>query len=929
MQAGPCAVSARGPWWHHAPSGLPEVHRARRDAKLRLPPCSPDACAPPRPVNNDKLCPQCGRTYGNDDRFCTVDGASLVSSGSGSLIGTVVADRFLVHEKLGEGGMGEVYLAEHVRIKRKVALKLMRPWMIGDPVALGRFHREAENASQISHPNVAQVYDFGETADKLVYLAMEFVDGESLSKVLERETRLHLARTAEVVRQIGEALNAAHAMGILHRDLKPDNVMVGRTRYGTDLIKLVDFGIARAMNRATQQFTSTGLIIGTPDYMSPEQLSGDALDERSDLYALALIAFRALTGTAAYPEGASGEAMIARMTSPPRRLAGAHPEILWPQSLQAAFDRALAADPVERYGDPMEFVAELDTAVSQLPLGEEEQAYLVALSQRMPTPARGGLALDSGSGIRTMTPATNTPPPMELPAPARTQPRTAMPSVPLAPAPETAVDPEAGDVAITASNVEAAPESEREEAGDTVGEGDAHLVTTSVTTPSGRARPRRPLMIVGLAAVALVAIVASTLTKNSGATDGPIAAKSSSDSVALALAVAESLRAHAADTAALIAPAIGTLPDSVLVPDVARATIALSSSAGSGSAVLVDRSGLAITAASLIPRDSIVSLYPAPNRLVRGTVVTIDRSSGVATLLVPMQHCARCKALQTAVANVEVGDTVVMVPPVRRGDGAPLRGAVSAQDARSITTSLPLRRSTGAPVVSARTGALLALSLGNRLSTTTMLRDEVVRAKAVRGRVANDSLFPTWPDAPMPTTRLGPQAISNTRVTIASYQLSDDDVTVLVMTPQVMKYRSQRSDFNPLSIQTPTRDPIALWTPWLVYIAERRAVVVLDAAGQSASFPFSSSSDRRSDVRAIRLYRGDTLVAPIESGRYPSVAGQSGSGPWSRIAVYSPFEFRSPAAYRLEVDDSKRTTKLDVKIGTLEAIRRDLDVILR
>jgi serine/threonine-protein kinase len=262
-------------------------------------------------VNNDKICPQCGRTYGNDDRFCTVDGASLVSSGSGSLIGTVVADRFLVHEKLGEGGMGEVYLAEHVRIKRKVALKLMRPWMIGDPVALGRFHREAENASQISHPNVAQVYDFGETTDKLVYLAMEFVDGESLSKVLEREGHLHIARTAEVVRQIGEALNAAHAMGILHRDLKPDNVMVGRTRYGTDLIKLVDFGIARAMNRTTQQFTSTGLIIGTPDYMSPEQLSGDALDERSDLYALALIAYRALTGTAAYPEGSSGEAMIA------------------------------------------------------------------------------------------------------------------------------------------------------------------------------------------------------------------------------------------------------------------------------------------------------------------------------------------------------------------------------------------------------------------------------------------------------------------------------------------------------------------------------------------------------------------------------------------------------------------------------------------
>ena len=872
-------------------------------------------------MNDDKLCPQCGRTYGTDDRFCTVDGASLVSSGTGSLIGTVVADRFLVHEKLGEGGMGEVYLAEHVRIKRKVALKLMRPWMIGDPVALGRFHREAENASQISHPNVAQVYDFGETTDKLVYLAMEFVDGESLSKVLEREGHLHIARTAEVVRQIGEALNAAHAMGILHRDLKPDNVMVGRTRYGTDLIKLVDFGIARAMNRTTQQFTSTGLIIGTPDYMSPEQLSGDTLDERSDLYALALIAYRALTGAAAYPEGSSGEAMIARMTSPPKRLATARPEVLWPHSLQSAFDRALAADPAARYPDPMEFVAELDTAVSQMPLGDEEQSYLVALSQRMPTPARGGLSLDS-SGIRSMTPATMTPPPRELPPPARTQPRTAMPSIPPAPVEEVREDEDEearSDIPQVEEQEEPIPAASDAEP------------APFVATPALRFAPtRRSLIIGGAAGIALIAVVAAMLSQSSTAADGPVAAASPTDSTAL-LATAESLAAPGiVDSTPLTPAVVGTLPDSVLVPDVARSTIGLSSSSGTGTAVLVNSSGLAVTAASLIPRDSLVNLYPAPNRMVRGTVLRINRSTGVATLLVPMRHCSRCKPLATSVATAQPGDTVMMIPPSRRGDGAAVRGAVESQTAEAIKTSLPLRRSTGAPVVSARTGQLLAISLGNRLTTTTMLQDAIVRGDSLRSRTAaNDSLFPTWSDTPVPRARLGAEAISRARATIASYQLPGGDVTALAMTPQVMEYRSRQTEPNPMAIATPIKDPITQWAPWAEYIDERRAVVVFDAAGNGASFPFTSGNDRDADIRAIRLYRSDSLVTPIEVGRYPSVAGARGSVPWSRVAVYSPTEFRTNAPYRLEIDDARRTTRIDVKIGTLEQIRRDLEGFLR
>ena len=156
-----------------------------------------------------KICPQCGTRYEGEQRFCSLDGATLVAENpADSLTGSVLADRYLVREKLGEGWMGEVYRAEHVRMKRKVAVKVMRKWLTSDPQAIGRFHREAENASQISHPNVAAVYDFGETSQGLVYLAMEYVAGEPLTRILEREQALNHVRAWDIVSQIAEALGA-------------------------------------------------------------------------------------------------------------------------------------------------------------------------------------------------------------------------------------------------------------------------------------------------------------------------------------------------------------------------------------------------------------------------------------------------------------------------------------------------------------------------------------------------------------------------------------------------------------------------------------------------------------------------------------------------------------------------------------------------
>src|SRR5207253_624261 len=156
--------------------------------------------------------------------------------------------------------------------------------------------REAANASMINHPNVAGIYDFGETADGLIYLAMEFIEGDSLTSIVEKQGALPPKRAADIVKQTADGLQVAHDMGIVHRDLKPDNIMIAKKRDGTDLVKVVDFGIAKAAGNENQKVTKTGLVVGTPEYMSPEQLSGDKLDQRSDVYSLALVAFNVLTG---------------------------------------------------------------------------------------------------------------------------------------------------------------------------------------------------------------------------------------------------------------------------------------------------------------------------------------------------------------------------------------------------------------------------------------------------------------------------------------------------------------------------------------------------------------------------------------------------------------------------------------------------------
>ncbi|MGV3709721.1 MAG: serine/threonine-protein kinase [Gemmatimonas sp.] len=307
------------------------------------------------------------------------------TSNPNNLVGQVIADRYRVDKKLGGGGMGEVYLAEHVRLQRKCAIKVLRHALSDDADSRGRFEREARNASLISHPNVAQVYDFGEHGN-LWYLCMEFIEGKSMQDVIEKDGVMHPDMVADIIMQAASALEAAHAQHVLHRDVKPDNIMLARNTDGTYLVKLVDFGIARALQSSDKRMTQTGMVVGTPEFMSPEQIAGEELDGRSDLYSLALVAFVGLTGDNAFPDTGSMESLILRLTSRPRTLIEVRQSVQWPPKLQNVFDKALSPHRDDRHENVVDFAGDLSNAIVMMSPSETQAFYRKALEARSVNP---------------------------------------------------------------------------------------------------------------------------------------------------------------------------------------------------------------------------------------------------------------------------------------------------------------------------------------------------------------------------------------------------------------------------------------------------------------------------------------------------------------------------------------------------------------
>ena len=245
-----------------------------------------------------KKCPKCGLEYPDTTTLCPADGIALEKDAD-SLIGTILAGKYRIDARLNEGGMGAVYRGTHVLMDKTVAIKVLHPSLAADEKIVARFSREARAASRISHPNALSVTDFGEDDSGHVFLVMEFLSGRTLKQLIRDEGPLPLQRVVDITRQVADALNAAHSQGVVHRDLKSDNIMLLDNMTG-DYAKVLDFGIAKINEpdgAIDTNLTAPNLVIGTPQYMSPEQCAQDTeMDARSDIYSLGVILFEMLVG---------------------------------------------------------------------------------------------------------------------------------------------------------------------------------------------------------------------------------------------------------------------------------------------------------------------------------------------------------------------------------------------------------------------------------------------------------------------------------------------------------------------------------------------------------------------------------------------------------------------------------------------------------
>src|SRR6266576_3105808 len=288
---------------------------------------------------------------------------------SDTLIGTVFDGRYKIVRKLGAGGMADVYLAEDQELGRRVAIKILNDRHAADDQFIERFRREAKNAAGLSHPNIVSIYDRGE-AEGTYYIAMEFLDGRSLKELIVGRGPAPIKISIEYARQILAAIGFAHRHGIVHRDIKPPNVLVGPE----GRLKVTDFGIARS---GASQMTEVGSIIGTAQYLSPEQARGAPVDQTSDLYSVGIVLFELLTGQVPFTGDTPLEIAMKHLSEPPKPPSELRPEV--PHDLDLVVLRALAKSPSDRYHDAEEMDADLERVLQGLPVGDDTAAAATAV----------------------------------------------------------------------------------------------------------------------------------------------------------------------------------------------------------------------------------------------------------------------------------------------------------------------------------------------------------------------------------------------------------------------------------------------------------------------------------------------------------------------------------------------------------------------
>ncbi len=372
-----------------------------------------------------KYCPVCENDYPDEVTVCPLDGATVRRPGTRSdpFIGRVIHGRYRVERQLGEGGMGTVYLAEQLSIGRKVALKVLRGEFARDDSFVTRFRQEAQLVAALNdtrNPHVTLVHDFDQAEDGSLFIVMEYLEGRVLNQLIQRETPLGLPRAVRLAAQIAEGLEAAHRAGVIHRDIKPQNIMV---LDANDDIKLMDFGIARLRDSRHPGLTRVGTMMGTPEYMAPEQIEGQDVSERTDIYAFGIVFYEMLTGVVPFRANTPAAVLTRQLReepAPPTRL---RPNI--PPEIEALVLCALAKNPDHRQRD----MGEIARALSHL-----SRRLTEAPADEAAPMARTGGPLPAETIVIAPPPSAAAPPPASTvvaPQWPRTPGETSVPEVPV------------------------------------------------------------------------------------------------------------------------------------------------------------------------------------------------------------------------------------------------------------------------------------------------------------------------------------------------------------------------------------------------------------------------------------------------------------------------------------------------------------------
>jgi serine/threonine-protein kinase len=374
-----------------------------------------------------KSCPTCQAAYPTNFAVCPQDGTLLVEAGTWPE-GMVVRGKYRILNKIGQGGMGTVYRAVHVAFDELRALKVISPELLGDELFARRFKHEAIITRKLQHPNAVRVDDIDEAEDGRPFIVMEYIEGQSLKKLIQEQGALPAPRVCSLIKQVAAALEAAHRLGMVHRDIKPDNIVLVQTPEG-ERAKVLDFGIAKIKEgrrgaTASMTLTGTGVVIGTPQYMSPEQAMGkrgDQLDGRSDLYSLGVVMYEMLTGALPFQADTTMEMILAHLQRPPTPIRTLRPELQIPEALAALVMRLLEKNPDLRPASGAALIAELEGAETGAAppaptwVARPARAYVPGAAQALQAALRTTPAAGSRRVTGSVVPAPAAPAPQPRP----------------------------------------------------------------------------------------------------------------------------------------------------------------------------------------------------------------------------------------------------------------------------------------------------------------------------------------------------------------------------------------------------------------------------------------------------------------------------------------------------------------------------------